>query len=194
MRRALSRWARLSVLPTVVTIVGCASERVAVRDRAPRPEFVVVEPAVAATTTAPIVIEPAAPPAVAPVVQPHAPEDASVENWAARHPEAAHDLGAWAHDNPEAARFVFEYDGRHPELNREMISWAIYHPGEDVMVFAAKHPGWEWFDDVMAKHQAGAGQFLEWTRHHPVAVEELIGHPSGLLWVGEHLYAAEWRH
>jgi len=156
MRKALSHWARLSVLPAALTIVGCASDRVAVRDRAT--------------------------------------EDASVENWAARHPEAAHELGAWAHDNPEAAKFVFEYDGRHPERNREMILWAIYHPGEDIMVFAAKHPGWEWFDNVMAKHQAGAGRFLEWTRHHPIAVEELIGHPSGLLWAGEHLYAAEWRH
>jgi hypothetical protein len=151
---------------------------------------------VVADPVVPVVVEPPASPTVVEVparVSARTLDGASVENWGARHPEAAKELGAWAHDNPEAAKFVFEYDGHHPERNRELILWAIYHPGDDVMVFAAKHPGWEWFDNVMAKHRSGADQFLQWTRRQPVAAEELIGHPSGLLWVGEHLYAAEWR-
>jgi hypothetical protein len=120
-------------------------------------------------------------------------ENPSVENWAVRHPEAAKELGAWAHANPDAAKFVFEYDGHHPDRNRELVLWAIYHPSDDIMNFAAKHPEWEWFDKIVAKHRAGTDQFLEWARRNPIAAEELVGHPRGLLWVGEHLYAAEWQ-
>jgi hypothetical protein len=184
-------------LPAVViAFLACAREHaeVAVQTVPPPEAVVVVTPVVPSPSAEPVVVAPSLPPTrVVTVVSQPTLQDATVENWATRHPEAAKGLGAWAHDNPEAAKFVFEYDGRHPERNRELILWAIYHPGEDIMVFAAKHPGWEWFDSVMAKHRAGADQFLQWTRHQPIAAEELIGHPSGLLWVGEHVYASEWK-
>jgi hypothetical protein len=194
MLRALSRSAQLCVVPAIVAMVGCGGERSEARaPRHPRTEYVVVEPTAGPVTEAVVVAPNAAPTATVTVVQAPSVQGASIENWATRYPEAAKDLGTWAHENPDAAKFVFEFDGRHPDRDRELILWAIYHPGDDVMIFAAKHPGWGWFDDVMAKHRAGADQFLEWTRHNPVAAEELIGHPSGLLWAGQHLYAAEWR-
>jgi hypothetical protein len=194
MLRALSRSARLCAVPALVAMLGCAGEGTDVRaPRHPRTEYVVVEPATGPVSE-PVVVAPnPATTAVVTVVPAPVIQDASIENWATRYPEAAKGLGAWVHDNPDAAKLVFEFDGRRPERDRELILWAIYHPGEDVMVFAANHPGWEWFDNVMAKHRAGADQFLAWTRHNPIAAEELIGHPSGLLWAGQHLYAAEWR-
>ncbi len=199
MLNAFSRSVRLWVLPAVIAALGCAGRRAHVRSPRPEAEVVVVEaPATLAPPVERVVVEPVAEPVAAPTrvvteLASRAPGSASIENWAARYPDAARGLGAWAHDNPEAARFVFEYDGRHPDRNRELILWAIYHPSDDVALFAAKHPGWEWFDTVMKTHRAGADQFLQWARSQPVAAEELVGHPSGLLWAGDHLYAAEWK-
>ena len=195
MRRALSRWAGLSILPADVTIVGCASERVAVRDRAPRTECVVVEPAVATTTTPPVG-RPAAP--LARRTHRPAPRTESRELGRAP-PEAAHvDLGASGARQSRGSPGRIRDGRRHPERNREMTRRPLVGiPGARTSWSsrrsAAASAGMESYN-VMAKHQAGAGLFLEWTRRHPVAVEELIGHPSGLLWAGQHLYPAEWRH
>ena len=199
MRRPLSSSKSISALTAMVALFGCASRRSQVVVAAPPPtaEFVVAAPGVTGVTgveTVSVAPQPATPAQVVVVADPSSTQqNGSVENWATRHAAAAKELGTWAHANPEAAKFVFEYDGHHPERNRELVLWAVYHPGEDIMTFAAKHPGWEWFDKVAARHRAGTDQFLEWTRHNPVAAEELVGHPRGLLWVGEHLYASEWR-
>lgn len=205
--RPSSKW--ISTWPALVAILSCAGEKEEIAVQAPPPpktELVVVAsaptPAVTAVVTPSVVrasaeekvvVEQAPASSSQVVVDEPSHGNASVENWAARHRSAAKELGAWAHANPEAAKFVFQYDGHRPERNRELVLWAIYHPGEDVTTFAAKHPGWEWFDKVAARHRAGTDQFLDWARHNPVAAEELVGHPRGLLWAGEHLYAAEWR-
>jgi hypothetical protein len=118
--------------------------------------------------------------------------DAGLETWASRHSEAAKALGTWVHNNPEAASKIFSSDLHRPGRSRELVRWAVHHPGEDISVFTSKHPDWGWFDRVMAEHRLGADQFLAWCRQYPAAAEELIKHPSGLRWVGDHLYAADW--
>ena len=116
MLRALSRSARLSVLLTVAEILGCAGERAEVRaPRDPKTEYVVVEPAASPAVEPVVVVPNAATAPVVTVVPALTVQDASLENWATRYPEAAKELGAWAHNNPEAAKLVFEFDGRRPK-------------------------------------------------------------------------------
>jgi hypothetical protein len=115
-----------------------------------------------------------------------------IESWATTHTDAAQALRAWVHENPDAARNIFSFDTKRPARTKALVLWAVHHPSDDVMVFAGMHPGWEWFGATMSKYRAGADQFLAWARAHPQAAEELMGHPGGLRWVGDHLYAAEW--
>jgi hypothetical protein len=197
--KAFPSRAFLPALPIVLLATGCAEE-VDVRPPPRQPREVLVVAAPAEVVTAVPAEVPAAqaagqiavadrsvaagPTGVAP--------DAGLDTWATRHPEAATSLGTWVRNNPQAASEIFSYDLHRPGRSRELVRWAISHPGEDISVFTSKHPDWAWFDRVMAAHRLGAGQFLAWCRQYPTAVEELIKHPSGLRWVGDHLYAADW--
>jgi hypothetical protein len=197
--KALRRNVCLAPLPLVLLVMGCA-EQVDVQPppKEPRAVLVVAAPA-EVVAVAPTDARPAVVPSSSLVAEPSsgaAPtavtSDAGLETWASRHSEAAKALGTWVHNNPEAAAKIFSYDLRRPGRSRELVRWAIYHPGEDISVFTSKHPDWGWFDHVMAEHRLGADQFLGWCRQYPTAAEELIKHPSGLRWVGDHLYSADW--
>jgi hypothetical protein len=59
-------------------------------------------------------------------------------------------------------------------------------------VFVVGHRNWEYFDKISESHRPAAEAFLAWARRHPEAAEDLVGHPGGLAWAGDHLYAAEW--
>jgi hypothetical protein len=142
-----------------------------------------------AVNVAPVVVEPpvqAVPPA--PPVN-----DAELETWATRHADAAKALGAWAHNNPEAAAEIFTWDAKQPAKSRGLVHWAIRHPSEDITVLTGQHPEWSWFGRVMAAHRMGADQYLDWCRKYPAAADELVRHGGGVRWVGDHLYASEWR-
>jgi hypothetical protein len=196
--KAFRRHVFLAPLPLALLAMGCAEEvDVQPPPKGPR-EVLVVAPA-EVVAVAPTDARPAAAPSPSPVAEPAsgaAPtvvtSDAGLETWASRHAEAAKALGTWVHNNPEAASKIFSYDFHRPGRSRELVRWAVYHPGEDISVFTSKHPDWGWFDRVMAEHRLGADQFLAWCRQYPTAAEELIKHPSGLRWVGDHLYAADW--
>jgi hypothetical protein len=167
-----------------LSAAGCAEEVAA--PPAASPEVVVAAPSETV-----MVGQPRQP--VVPQTQSVIVSDGLLETWASRNPSAAKALGTWAHNNPEAASNVFSYDLHRPGRSRDLVHWAIAHPGEDISVFTSKHPGWSWFDRVMAAHHLGADQFLQWCRQYPGAVEELVQRPSGLRWVGDHLFASEWR-
>jgi hypothetical protein len=196
--KALRRNVCLALLPLVLLVMGCA-EQVDVQPPPKEPrEVLVVAPTAEVVAVAPTDARPAVVPSSSLVAASSgaAPaavtSDAVLETWASRHSEAAKALGTWVHTNPEAASKIFSYDLHRPGRSRELVRWAIYHPGEDISVFTSKHPDWGWFDHVMAEHRLGADQFLAWCRQYPTAAEELIKHPSGLRWVGDHLYAADW--
>ena len=209
--RVLAGPVLLSVLTwSALSAMGC-EEDVAVRRPPRQPREVLVVAPVETVTVAPapaVAVVPAATvtvAAAAPVTAPPpqvvvdrgappvaAPPDAGLETWASRHAEAAKALGTWVHNNPEAASMLFVFDSRKPGRSRELVRWAVHNPGEDITVFTSKHPDWVWFDRKMADHHLGAGQFLAWCRQYPAAAEELIQHPSGLRWVGDHVYAADW--
>ncbi len=178
---ALSRCAALLALG--LAGAGCAERvRVVPAPAVPTGEAVLVEE--------PAAEQPGAP--AGEVGTPLADQGPPIETWATNHADAAKTLGAWVHENPEAATNIFGFDRHRPARSRALVLWAVRHPGDDIMVFAGKHPDWEWFGATMSKHRASADQFLAWARAHPQAAEELMGHPSGLRWVGDHLYAAEW--
>jgi hypothetical protein len=160
---------------------GCAARaRVVAANPAPGGEVVFVEEPAAA--------EPGGQGAAPPPDQ-----GPPIETWATSHPDAASALRTWVHENPEAARDIFSFDAKKPARSKALVLWAIHHPTDDIMVFAGMHPDWEWFSAAMSKYHLGADQFVAWTRAHPKAAEELLGHPRGLRWVGDHLYASEWR-
>jgi hypothetical protein len=155
-----------------------------------------METPVVTTATAPRAGEVmVAPPArgQAEVVGSSAASDAVLSTWQSRNPEAAKALGTWVHDNPEAAGIIFRWDKSRPGRSRELVRWAIHHPGVDISTFTAQHPDWAWFDRLMASHRLGGDQYLAWCRHYSSAAEELVQQPSGLRWVGDHLYASDWR-
>jgi hypothetical protein len=127
------------------------------------------------------------------VVAPRGPQGGSLETWAPRHAAAAKALGSWAHDNPEAAKAIFEWDGNLPERCRALVQWAIRNRGDDITAFTSQHPDWGWFDNQAAQFHLGIDRFLEWVRQYPPAAEELVVQQRGLRWVGDHLFAAEWR-
>jgi hypothetical protein len=118
--------------------------------------------------------------------------EAAIERWADNHPEAASDLGNWVKTHAQAARKFFEWDSTHPDRSKMFVTWAITHPGEGIDVFAAQHPGWQYFDEIMERHRPAAQSFIAWCRHHPRAAEALMSHPGGLQWAGNHLYKAYW--
>jgi hypothetical protein len=126
------------------------------------------------------------PPAYAP--PPPAPGSVPLERWADVHPEAARELGDWTRAHPQAARRFFDWDGHHPEKAHEFVFWTIAHPAEGLDAFAATHPGWPFFNEVMARHRPAAEAFMFWCRRHPPAAEALMNHPRALEWVGHHLY------
>ena len=67
------------------------------------------------------------------------------------------------------------------------VTWAIYHPGENIDWFVSQHPGWGQFDMIAQTHRPAANAFIDWCRRHPRAAEDLMNHPNGLAWAGNHL-------
>jgi hypothetical protein len=182
--KALSSSLLLPVLPVaLLAAAGCAHRQ---------PKEVIVVAPVETVAVAPVETVAPGQVVVAETAGTASASDAGLETWASRHSEAAKALGAWVHNNPEAAARIFTYDSRKPGRSRELVRWAVRHAGEDISVFTSKHPDWGWFDHVVAEHRLGADQFLAWCRQYPTAAEELIKHPSGLRWVGDHLYASDW--
>jgi hypothetical protein len=186
-------------LVALAPLLGCAEEVSARPARQPQ-QVVVLEP-VETVNSAPVVTQPVGQVvAPAPVTLPAAGDRApaardigALETWASRNPEAAKAFGAWVHDNPEAAGEIFSWDGHHPDRSRGLVYWAIRHPSQDISAFTSQHPDWSWFDRVMGEHKLGASQYLAWCRKYPSAAEELVAQPSGLRWVGDHVYPSEWR-
>ncbi len=175
----MPRLLSLFVLPLVVLAVpACADDVQVAPARAPSPTAQVV-----------LVQEPVD---VQEVAAPQA-SGAPIETWAARHADAAKTLGAWAHENPEAAASIFKFDGGRPERCRAFVLWALRNRSEDVAAFTSLHPDWEWFDNHAAQNRLGIDRFVQWARLHAQAAGELVAYPSGLRWVGDHLYASEWR-
>jgi hypothetical protein len=203
--KAFSPTPQLLALPFLTALAvlgfalpGCTAEVEARPPRRPQVVYVEQVPAVAPSTYSAAYPQAMVTP-VTPVTQ--APgrsvvanaSEVSLDSWASRHSEAAKALGTWVHNNPEAASEVFTFDAKRPGRSRELVLWAVRHPGEDISVFTSKHPEWEWFVRVMSAHRLGADQFLAWCRLYPTAAEELVQQPSGLRWVGDHLYASDWQ-
>jgi hypothetical protein len=118
---------------------------------------------------------------------------ASLDQWAANHPEAAQELGDWVRTHPEAAARFFEWDAHHPERSRLFVIWAVNHAGLSIDVFVATHPDWPIFDQSMERHRPAAEAFLRWCRRHPPAAAALMNHPGALDWAGRHLYTDYWQ-
>ena len=183
----------LRVLPVaLLAVTGCAEEVDVQRPSRQAREVVAVTP-VETVTVAPAESVAQGQIATADPAGTAAASDTGLETWASRHSEAAKALDTWVRNNPEAASRIFSFDSRRPGRSRELVRWAVRHAGEDISVFTSKHPDWSWFDRVVAEYRLGADQFVAWCRQYPAAAEELIKHPSGLRWVGDHLYAADWR-
>ena len=68
-----------------------------------------------------------------------------------------------------------------------LVVWAITHPGENIDFFISQHPGWADFDGLAVTHRPAADAFIQWCRRHPEASQELMDHPNGLHWAGNHL-------
>jgi hypothetical protein len=130
------------------------------------------------------------PPAAAAAPPPATPT--GLEQWSANHPEASRELGEWVRTHPDAAARLFEWDGHHPEKSKLFVTWALTHPAMTIDAFAAEHPGWPVFDQIIERHRPAAETFLLWCRRHPPAAEALMNHSGGLDWAGRHLYADYW--
>ena len=120
------------------------------------------------------------------------PHEVAIERWADNNPEAAAELGSWVKYHPQAARRFFEWDGTHPDQSKIFVFWAISHSRESIDVFAVQHADWPYFNELIERHRPAAKAFINWCRHHTQASEELINHPGGLQWAGNHLYKAFW--
>ena len=182
MPRALS-FCFLALPLLALSGAGCAEEVEAVPVAAPPPpparQVILVE--------APGVVQPTSGGQVV-VAQP-----AGLETWATRRADASRTLGAWVHENPEAAKSLFDFDAARPERCREFVRWALTDRVDDVSVFTSQHPDWSWFDNHASQFRLGMDRFVQWARSHPAAAQELVAQPGGLRWVGDHLYASEWR-
>ncbi|MGD0584482.1 MAG: hypothetical protein ABSA86_01725 [Oryzomonas sp.] len=132
-----------------------------------------------------------APPPPAPTAY-FTPQEVAIERWADNNPEAAAELGNWVKNHPQAARKFFDWDGTHPDQSKIFVFWAISHSRESIDVFLSQHHDWAYFNELIKQHRPAAKAFINWCRHHTQASDELINHPGGLQWAGNHLYKAFW--
>jgi hypothetical protein len=109
------------------------------------------------------------------------------EHWKEHHREASDELGQWARASPQSAAKFFEWDGRHTDSVHTFVSWAIRNPGNAVD-FNRTHPDWPGFKEILEHHRPAAEAFMSWCRRNAQAAEDLMSHPRGLEWVGNHLY------
>ena len=117
---------------------------------------------------------------------------AALKQWETTYQQAASDLGSWVIDKPAAAKLFFAWDGKHPAKTKEFVTWATTKPNESLDMFVTANPKWPLFDKIAANHKEAAEAFVEWCRKYPKAAEELMNHPKGLHWVGNHQYKAYW--
>jgi hypothetical protein len=113
--------------------------------------------------------------------------EGSIEQWNARHPEAARELCGWVSAHREAAHLFFEWDAAHWDRSHEFVVWAISHPAQNIDIFVAQHPGWPDFNAIAETRRPAADAFIAWCRRHPEASQELVNHRNGLHWAGNHL-------
>ena len=59
-------------------------------------------------------------------------EDAPLEQWSKRYPNAAFQLGSWVRQNPSTAADLFALDEREPENTLVLVQWAITHRYEPI--------------------------------------------------------------
>ena len=114
-------------------------------------------------------------------------EGGDLAQWNSNHPDAARGLCAWVSQHREASRLFFQWDASHTENAHEFVSWSIAHPVADIEDFVRQHHGWQQFDTIMERHRPAAESFMRWSRQHPAAAEQLLNHPGGLQWAGQHL-------
>lgn len=119
-------------------------------------------------------------------------EPGGLQYWEKTHPQAAQALGAWVRGHPQAASRFFEWDGAHPDRSKEFVTWAITHPRDNIDGFVMNHRGWQYFDAIMEQHRNASMAFIAWARQYGRAAEDLMNHPGGLRWAGDHLYRNEW--
>jgi hypothetical protein len=124
----------------------------------------------------------------APLLAADAPDQKTLEKWAANNPEASQALGEWVKARPNAAKLFFQWDGKHPEKSREFVTWTIEYANKDIKDFADKHPDWPVFSDIFKNHKPAANEFMAWARKYPQAALSLMKHSRGLHWAGDHLY------
>ncbi len=117
---------------------------------------------------------------------------AQLAGWDARHPIAARELGTWVRRHPIAARNFFEFDAHHPRAARRLCTWAIRHPMKPLQRFIVRHLGQPAFETILVTHRPAARALMGWCRRRPAAAEDLLAHPGGLWWAGNHLYASYW--
>jgi hypothetical protein len=159
----MSRLSGVCVLITFSSILACATA-------ASRKSSLGQAPAVAN-----------APAAVAPAPLP-------LERWAQVYPEAAHELGDWAHAHRPAARRLFDWDGQYPEKSHEFVMWTIVNPAAGPDAFVATHPDWRFFHEMMTRRRPAVETFMIWCRQNRSAVEALIAHMRPFEWLGHNLF------
>ena len=115
---------------------------------------------------------------------------AAMAGWEHRHPIAAQELGNWVQTHQPAARQLFEWDAHHPRGARQLVGWALTHPRQPVDRFVASHLGRPGFIRMLEAHRPASQTFLAWCRRQPQAAEDLVAHPGGLAWAGNHLFAS----
>ena len=111
-----------------------------------------------------------------------------IETWAANHPRAASDLGAWVNAYKDAAHQLFKWDSWHPEQTKLFVAWVNSHQGKGIDVFTAQHSDWSRLNKIMASYSVALSEFVVWCRFHPKATAALMHHQRALHWVGHHLY------
>jgi hypothetical protein len=113
-----------------------------------------------------------------------------VDAWASRFPDAQRELRAWVKSYPETAERIFEWDDTETAQVKVLVEWAITHPYESIYAFLLNKHEWGQLHTILeAQQREGLDAFLGWCRRAPQAADELVAHPRGLAWSGEHLFS-----
>lgn len=113
--------------------------------------------------------------------------DDPLAGWEQANPDASKALGEWIHGHKEAAKYIFQWDADHPDHSQELVTWAVDHPTEHLGKFHRQHKDWPELDEIESHHKPAMEDFLVWCRNYPDAARQLMAHPGGLSWAGDHI-------
>jgi hypothetical protein len=108
-------------------------------------------------------------------------EQASLDDWTRRYPDAARELAEWMKKYPATAQRLFELDSVRADAIHVLTEWAVTARYETIRTFLFSRAGWDHLRHSLdLGHEEGLNAFLTWTRRSAAAAEELATHPRGM--------------